>query len=390
MHSKVVCFECVKDKGLAKFICQEGSDKNCTYCKQTRNCLETDKVVDFIIECIKEYYDLISEGQLTHQSKTDIQPEHSDYIFSSFVFNDDVINPKCPQWCMLRHDFIKKFSDKKWMPKRGNLEHFTWEHFSSYVKKHKRFFFLDHDQSERDNFIGNPAALLKEKLRLCKEKGFFRLLQKGTSIYRGRKIKIDESIKNNFNFFGPPPHESAFVSNRMSPPGICYFYGADNCETAFREIYKEGIECKYLIGKFILKDNVQVIDFTKSVDIPSMFDPDQKVREQHLEMIFFYYFIKEVTMPIPQDKKINIDYIPTQVFSEYLRCYLTEIDGLKVRGIFYPCNKISGNNVALFPCIQDEYSFEELLDYQGYYEVVNWKFNEQLSLCKGNLKKRKI
>jgi hypothetical protein len=47
-------------------------------------------------------------------------------------------------------------------------------------------------------------------------------------------------------------------------------------------------------------------------------------------------FMKDFTSPIDKDGREHIDYVPTQVVSEYFRSYMKTSAGTKVDGIIYP------------------------------------------------------
>lgn len=64
---------------------------------------------------------------------------------------------------------------------------------------------------------------------------------------------------------------------------------------------------------------------------------------------FLYSFNREITKRIERDDRIIKDYIPSQVFTEYLRYIHKLPNGRKLDGIIYKSSLKSGNNnIVLF------------------------------------------
>jgi hypothetical protein len=141
------------------------------------------------------------------------------------------------------------------------------------------------------------------------------------------------------NDLGPPPEEKA-SQNRMSPLGIPMFYAASNAETAKLEIN----ELSGTIAKFEQLTDMKIIDFCSVPIIPSIFDREN--RSHIMEIKFIIDFIADITKPVKKikDKTIHLEYIPTQVLTEYFRfLYEDKIDGIK-----YPSSYDQGENIVLF------------------------------------------
>ncbi|WP_315264419.1 RES family NAD+ phosphorylase, partial [Tannerella forsythia] len=51
---------------------------------------------------------------------------------------------------------------------------------------------------------------------------------------------------------------------------------------------------------------------------------------------------------IKHDNKIHIEYVPTQIMTEYFRYVFTEISDIKIDGILYPSSQNGGNCYVLF------------------------------------------
>ena len=161
--------------------------------------------------------------------------------------------------------------------------------------------------------------------------------------YRVRKL--DElGDKYTFKDITSPLDDKAF-NNRMSPAGVSMFYASFDKEIAKNEA--SGDDPKgILIGKFRPKRRLRLVDLTViPVDLSFWMDYYQ-------ENIFLNRFNKEITKPVgPGDK--DIEYIPTQVFTEYIRYMFKDYKGKGIDGIIYSSSKgSSGKNLVLF-CNQE-------------------------------------
>ena len=123
------------------------------------------------------------------------------------------------------------------------------------------------------------------------------------------------------------------MSNRMSPPGIVMFYVSDNPETALRETARSpGV---FAVGEFKTLREARVLDLADIPRVPSIFEgiPDVLEYDPRPPTIFLNYFATEVSKPIAGDRRIHIEYIPTQVITEYFRTefrhYSARIDGIR-------------------------------------------------------------
>jgi hypothetical protein len=143
---------------------------------------------------------------------------------------------------------------------------------------------------------------------------------------------------------GPPPQEKA-KSSRMSPPGIVMFYVSDNPETALREIAER--PGTFGIGQFKTLRDMKILDLPAVPTVPSIFEgiPDSLEYDPRPPSIFLRYFATELSKPIVRDDRVHIEYIPTQVITEYFRTELLH-QGQKIDGIRY-CSARHLNHCSL-------------------------------------------
>jgi hypothetical protein len=82
--------------------------------------------------------------------------------------------------------------------------------------------------------------------------------------------------------------------------------------------------------------------------MPSIFDTEKYEARQIL--IFFKKFIEAISKPIQKDGQEHIDYVPSQVVSEYFAEIFKKDDNHQLDGIVYPSAvSPNGKNIVLFP-----------------------------------------
>ena len=128
------------------------------------------------------------------------------------------------------------------------------------------------------------------------------------------------------------------------------FYGSDDKQTTLAEMPE--LPEHYAIGTFETLRPLRVLDLT-SVRSPSIFDMSEHANYDWL--LFMSEFLHDFSSPIERDDRIHIDYVPTQVVTEYLRD--AKLDGLPpVEGIKYRSARRKGG--TCYVLFIDEYCVE--------------------------------
>jgi hypothetical protein len=125
----------------------------------------------------------------------------------------------------------------------------------------------------------------------------------------------------------------------MSPAGIPMFYGAaDEC-TAIAETYiaKAGRKAVATVGKFETARDFIILDLTKLPPVPSAYD--QRLRHLRSGIAFLKEFVETLIQPITKNGRERIDYVPTQIVTEYFRCVHKTSSGDPINGILYRSSK---------------------------------------------------
>ena len=209
---------------------------------------------------------------------------------------------------------------------------YAWDYFSKMVKNKKRYtFFQDPHFLRQEEWKDD---VLTEINQIC-ENILVSQLPKGTFIYRGRPNETGV-LRTSFEELTAPPSKFA-KENRMSATGISMFYGALDDNTPIQEIRNYAPDVVIDLGKFELQRDLVVIDLFKIPKHLSFWMP------QHFrEYKFLKQFHLEITRPI--DKNPGIEYVPTQIFTEYIRF----MNNYHIDGIIYRSSLTGGRNVVLF------------------------------------------
>src|SRR5260370_39315287 len=93
-----------------------------------------------------------------------------------------------------------------------------------------------------------------------------------------------------------------------------------------------------------------IVDFAQVPKIPSIFEPIHDTLEYNPRrlLIFLHALARDISRPIERDDRVHIEYVSTQVVTEYLRSKAT-IDGRKVEGVRYSSSRHEGgSSLVLF------------------------------------------
>lgn len=222
-----------------------------------------------------------------------------------------------------------------------------WENFCQQVKHETRYLFFELAPDDRWSEDVRPEQMLDAIGEIVKEVGLLTTLPKGTVLFRARVHACGE-IYSTIADLGPPPVCDARYANRMSPAGISMFYGSEDSDTALAETYYLSAEPKEAtIATIVLNEDVTVVDLANLPGVPSLFSRND---DHHLRpgLIFLHDFVADLSKPIARDGLEHIEYVPTQVVSEFFR-YRFRVDGERISGLRYPSGRGTGGvNIAIF------------------------------------------
>ncbi|MDO9083781.1 MAG: HEPN-associated N-terminal domain-containing protein, partial [Humidesulfovibrio sp.] len=230
----------------------------------------------------------------------------------------------------------------------GAREHeelyWSWELFADIVKHKARYVFFRSDEIKDayDSLRVNPLSILDELGRIVLDIGLVEELAVGFQVMRAR-CAGSRTFSTSAEL-GPPPIEKA-RSSRMSPYGIQMFYCANDEETCCLETVTWD-SALVTVAEWQSKRRMKVLNLSNLPEIPSIFDATR--RDSRMPLIFLDDFVADFCKKIERDEREHIEYVPTQVVTEYFRRVFRANDGAKIDGIVYKSSLGPGNCYVFF------------------------------------------
>ena len=384
MGDDYVCPDCFDDYAVKRFIRDNADETKCSYCgSQSRrpNSAFLGDVIKFVMQGIlTEYGDPDREGIPYESAEGGYQGE----VYSTSEVFDDEIAPIIRNDRLLE-DIQNALDDKLWcqrdfytLPPHKALI-FNWEQFSNQVKHHTRYVFFRLRDEPSDRLYDDPdyipiPKMLDRLAHVVSETRLLRMLNESQTIWRVR-VHDPDIICADADSCGPPPAEELKTSSRMSPAGIPMFYGAVDERTALIETPRRTNRVQVTtISQWQPVRTLRFLDLTALPPIPSIFDPHKRKNRPNVR--FLWSFVRGVTRPLRKQGLEHVDYVPTQVFTEYIRHLYKDRHGDAFEGILYPSSKKGGkiNCVVFcdrFGCLDDkETEQKETYPHQKYLRLV--------------------
>jgi len=348
---KYVCADCFGDYAIRKFIDDNAEAKTCSYCGNSSSrpiAAHMDRVMGFILEGIEfEWGDPDNEGVPYETAEGGYQGK---VIDSYDLITDEIWDELEIKSDSLREDIINSIIDRQWCqrnfwtlrPEEALV--FSWEQFVEQVKYRARYVFFRVDDGSDTLWGGDtipPSKMLDELGRIASELDLVEVLEPGTRIWRVRIHDKSESF-DTAKELGTVSSDKAKYSNRMSPAGIPMFYGAFNELTALKETveWREQESTIATIASWRTIRQMRVLNLERLPKVPSLFDESKRELRSSLE--FLYSFRNDMSKPIIKGGREDIEYVPTQIVTEYFRHVYRDTEGNRVTGILYPSARNSG------------------------------------------------
>jgi hypothetical protein len=342
---KYVCKNCFSDTAIKRYIHLYATNKKCDYCgRKTKSkfiSVPTDDIVGLIVRCIEHEWGDPNDERILFEDG-DWQ---GDVISSWELLHDEIEIPTENK--KLQNDILKSIGDRQWcrinyygVPPHEVLR-YSWEDFCHFVKHHSRYVFLRYALPKdpwNDPDLIPSNRMLDELSKAINRIGLVRTIPANTKFTRVR-FHYSTVVYDTAEKLGPPSEELAKYSNRMSPAGIPMFYGSTDKKTSIIETIQKGDERKNMATVAIFKTikPFKILDLTKLPECPSLFDEDQ--REQRNLIGFLESFVRDVSRSISKDGREHIEYVPTQIFTEYFRYLFRDDDNDHIHGILYRSSK---------------------------------------------------
>lgn len=353
-QGKTVCTNCFEESGIKQFIEEHHTNSNCSYCEECDEddviACELDILIEHILSSIHHEWGHPADEGLPYESREggwQVATVYDTWDLLDEISLENVHGD-------IYEDICKAIHNQEWCqrnPYSLSIDRtllFGWQKFSDFVKNKARYLFLtaknpDYDEHQHDEM--DPVKIIDALGDIIKKIGLLKSIDVSTQISRVR-IANPEVTFTAAKELGSPPIESATTANRMSPAGIPMFYGAFDIETAIKETYDPCKENKKAVcGIFEPVRTLSVIDLSHELYIPSLFDEHERGKRDYMR--FLLDFIIDFTKPIERCDRAHIDYVPTQVVTEYFRHVFQSDDGNPIDGVIYPSSKNKGKKAIV-------------------------------------------
>lgn len=338
-----VCSRHIDDYAIKEFIRENTYNGKCSYCGRKG------KVVAFLelMKLIMCGIGLIYEDAANWMS---YESKEGGYLGNTY-HNEELIDELLEiDNYELQQDVTYGIADLAWSTRNDyystekDLLDENWKLFKEVVKYKNRYLFAQSSKFKTDEdsrrpfdvFINLSAAILPLNLLTT--------LSVKTKLYRVRQHNLKEEVEKLIDI-ASTPQEYAVYSNRMSPAGISMFYCSFDDETAKLETIERNSDKTYIsIGTFSGKRELNIIDFSRLFNV-SVFDKE-KQKYFYISQ-FLKSFIKDLSKDIKKDGKEHIEYVPTQIVTEFFRYVYAEEIKMAIDGIIYPSSKNIGKNACV-------------------------------------------
>lgn len=387
LADKYVCTCHFQDKYLNGIIESHGKQGTCSYCGRQHVVCDMHTLCEQIMWKIGLYFKSLDDSGLYladgfYDDEQEVIPGFKrigEYIVPKELTYYDSVDELMYDLDLetaderLNNDIKSCFTTEQWISSDFNDEDKSikyanqWDRFVNTVKHRVQFTFLA--TPEFRNIIqekeGHSDDILNVLSDLIIEQGLVKTLAKGTKLYRARKVD-DVKVEYGFKDITSPPDIFAFP-NRMSPAGISMFYASFEKDTATNECVG-GDSAGLIVGTFETIKDLRVIDLTAI--------PEQSFWvENWQENQFLHHFNENITKRVDPKDTNHLQYIPTQVFTEFLRYMFKDEKRQQVDGLIYGSSKTQEKNIVLF-CNQaqsENFVDKNNVTIEKYERTVEWK-----------------
>jgi hypothetical protein len=351
IEDKYVCVKCVEDDFLKEQIRRSASAKKCDYCG-TRSrkpiAAPVGVVQELVASTVFHFYAEPTQAGVPYDGGWVVEPESTDDVLQSIglVCNDDLYQEIGDAFTV---DAWVRAAQGHWAtPHRHEILKYSWYRFSEWIKHETRFFFpmSSYPAIERDPHDLEPDQMLRAVGALARDLKLIKIERAALPLYRARQRPEGSTWVADETSMGAPPADLA-SAGRMNPAGISYLYLAYEERTAMQEVLRDGTG-SVQTAKFLSTRDLRILDLADLPEEPSIFDSER--RDQREGLVFLREFVEAICEPIGIDGQEHINYVPSQVVSEFFALVFQDADGNGIDGIAYrSAVAAGGKNLVLFP-----------------------------------------
>lgn len=332
-----VCSTHFDDDAIKNFINTNSKPGYCSYCNRSKKIVPFGELMFFIMKGIMNFYEDAAEF-MSYDSR---EGGYLGTTYTQWELINDVIGLEIDNQ-KLNEDIVDCIDDRAWSEPNSYYDSYRdilvyhWDFFKDVTKHKARYLFGHTDKFKTYSYNQRAYDILNEIGKKVNEFNLISEIAQGTKIYRCRQHDATKMIKSAPQLAAPPV-EYAVYPNRMSPAGISMFYCAFDPDTAIAETIdttKAGSD-HFTIAAFEPNKTLHVIDLTNLPTPPSMFDVENF--KNFYSTRFLRDFVDDISKSITRDGKEHIDYVPTQIVTEYFRYIFTNKS--KIDGLIYPSAK---------------------------------------------------
>lgn len=343
---KSICPAHLNDSYLRALVERNLDEETCSYCGASREGTEEpvaaplDVVLSVFISAASRFYER-ADGPIEFDGETIVKSRDADDVL------DDLMPPGDGYVDEIRGDMAEAMRDTLWLPANwarlapDEVLLYSWDAFQEVVKHQSRYFFSDFVDPVDDERLSPRALFARIAESAARDEGMF--YAPCPTLYRARAFAEEPGVAEYgcAAQLGAPPSTHA-AANRMSPAGISMFYGATDPATAIAEVTAHSPHKHVLVGEFAGLRELRLLNLTRIPDVPSPFDP--ALVDCFFMTRFLQRFVADLIKPVELDGREHIEYVPTQVFTEYIRqSFPARLDGM-----IFPSAQGAGSNVVLF------------------------------------------
>ena len=348
LGEKYVCASCIHEENLAKLVTEAADGDRCDYCGRQSHEAPVSADVDVVIE-------RIAESLFTEYGDPDEELPYDSgeggYQGEVLSTEDVLVREDCDfENRELFEDIVSAFGERQWckreyfMLSKDEALIAGWGSFTREILHRTRYLFLkapDEDAELRGPGEISPADMLGHIGEAVSRAGLVRTCPAGSHFFRARAHDVG-AVPSGASELASPPAKLA-SANRMSPAGIPMFYGAREERTAINEVRAVAANARHpliTVADFQTARDLMVVDLTDLPGVPSLFDSPN--REKRPWVQFLRAFVERISQPIERDGREHVEYVPTQVVTEYFRRIFTLDAGTRIQGVLYPSAHASG------------------------------------------------
>jgi len=351
-----VCGGHFKDDFLNNHIKENGDKGSCSYCDKNRIVVELESILEVLADGLSYLYEDPADSRYLNKD-------------SEYGFDGNVMPFEEMWWgdpldlqiedSQLWEDITSQLETDQLYCERDefgsheDLLNDLWNHFKLILKHKARFAFHFSDTFTTWNLL-DPADILHQVQNSILKNAMITELSQNSKLYRTRQHQDKNEVFGAEHIVSLPNYLNK-TAGRMNAAGISLFYCSQDKNLTIKEVVnKRRISYPYYTTvTFKNKEKLRLVDFTRLPSLPSIFDMENNGSR---DIIFFMEtFMEEISQPIKSKNSI-LEYLPTQVVTEYLR-YNPDLD---VQGMVYWSSKDANKkNIVLF--FDHEESLENLI-----------------------------